>query len=453
MIVPQRAVPAPGRRVLRIAALLALAGAAALPAQPLDPPAREFDVTHYEARIAPDLAAKSVAGTVTVTVRPLQSDARVVALDRGALEVTSVTEAAAPLPYTTDGSRLRVTLPARTGAGSRDVTIRYRGTPRFGLVFQPERRQMYTVFSTSQWMVAVDAPDDRASLALAVEVPRGWALVASGREVSRRPLSAAVDLSSWRLDREAPTYTFGFAAGVFRAADDDAAAPALRYLADGFSDADLRRVFADSRATVRFFEDRAGVPFPGDRYTQVLVAQTVGQEMAGFSIVGEADGRAVLADATAVTLLAHELAHQWWGNMVTNRAWTEFWLNEGIATFMAAAFREHRFGADAYRHDVEGMRTRYERVKAAGHDKPLVFPDWNRPSADDRTLVYQKGAYVVHLLRERLGERAFWDGLRRYTTAQFGRSVTTADFQRAMEEAAGRDLGDFFREWIGAARP
>ena len=162
----------------------------------------------------------------------------------------------------------------------------------------------------------------------------------------------------------------------------------------------------------------------------------------------ESYGRAVLTGEGSVSLGAHELAHQWWGNMVTCRDWTHFWLNEGFATFMAAAYDERRFGQAQYLKDIDGVRRRYETVRDAGHDKPLVFPNWNRPTADDRTLVYQKGAYVLHLLREQLGEQAFWGGIRDYTRTHFGKSVTTVDFQKAMEQSSGRDLSKFFSAWV-----
>jgi aminopeptidase N len=119
---------------------------------------------------------------------------------------------------------------------------------------------------------------------------------------------------------------------------------------------------------------------------------------------------------------------------------------------MAAAYREDRFGRGVYLKDIEGMRGQYERVRDAGHDRALVFPDWNRPTADDRTLVYQKGGYVLHLLRELVGDAAFWAGISQYTTRHFGQSVTTEDFRRAMERASRRDLGPFFAEWVYLTR-
>jgi aminopeptidase N len=150
---------------------------------------------------------------------------------------------------------------------------------------------------------------------------------------------------------------------------------------------------------------------------------------------------------------AHELAHQWWGNMVTCRNWNHFWLNEGIATFMAAAYKEHRFGREEYLREIESNRVAYQKVHDLGKDRSLVFPDWLNPTAEDRTLVYDKGAYVLHLLRGELGERAFWAGIQLYTRKYFGKSVTTPDFQKMMEQASGKDLTHFFSKWIYLTAP
>lgn len=151
----------------------------------------------------------------------------------------------------------------------------------------------------------------------------------------------------------------------------------------------------------------------------MLAAGGVEQEMSGFTVMRETYGREVLANERAVWLGAHELAHQWWGNMVTNRDWNHFWLNEGIASFMTAAYKEHRFGRDEYLREIESYRTSYHKVRDMGKDRSLVFPDWDRPTAEDRTLVYDKGAYVLHLLREELGEGTFWAGIRQYTRRYF----------------------------------
>jgi len=181
---------------------------------------------------------------------------------------------------------------------------------------------------------------------------------------------------------------------------------------------------------------------------QVLPTGSADQEMSSFTVLNDRYGKEVLKNEQELWLSAHEFAHQWWGNMVTCRDWNHFWLNEGIATFMAAAYMEHRFGRQVYMREIDSYRTKYEKIRDAGKDKSLVFPDWLHPTREDRSLVYDKGAYVMHLLREEMGERAFWKGLRIFTRRFFGKSVVTSDFEAAMEEANGKSLDKFFAKWV-----
>ncbi len=409
---------------------------------------RPFSVTHYDVQLEPRLDSRTVIGTVTLSV-VLHGDAvDAIALNRGSLDIDTVEEHGSTRSFVVDGNRLRIVFPRGRPGQARTFTITYHGSPKSGLVFVSEPEQVYTLFSTSQWTIALDDPDARATLRLRLTIPRDWTGAASGREVSRRAISGGRNIVEWRQDRQVPTYTFGFAVGRFSEVTERASGVTLRYLANGFSATDLRRVFGESVRMITFFEERSGVPYPGTTYSQALVARTVGQEMAGLSVLSEEYGRAVMVDPSVVGLMAHELAHQWWGNMVTCQAWTQFWLNEGFATYMAAAYREQRFGRDAYLADIKSMRERYEQVLARGNDRPLVFPNWDRPTADERTLVYQKGAYVLHELRELLGDTAFWSGIRRYTTTNFGKSVATEDFRAAMEQASEKDLRAFFDRWV-----
>jgi aminopeptidase N len=429
--------------VVQAAALLLAAGSAVG-----QPASRGFDVEHYAAEVRPDLATGSVSGRVAIRLRPVGDLPLRAVFQRGALVVDRVTVAGAAVPFETPDGRLVVALPAAGGGDARTIEVAYHGTPRFGLTLLPQRQQAYTIFSTSQWLVCVDEPDDKATLDLRLELPDDLQVVASGAPDGRTPTGRGTVVHRWRLDRPHSTFTMGFAAGRFAEAIAQRGATALRFLGDGMTASDLARAFADTPAMLAFFEDRSGVPYPWASYTQALVANTVGQEAAGFAMLSEAYGRRLLDDASAVTLSAHELAHQWWGISVSCQAWTHFWLNEGFATFMAAAFVEARFGREAYDRQVAAWRATWERIRAGGGDKPLVFPDWNRPSADDRALVYDKGAYLLHLLRERLGEERFWAAVRDYTRRHAGETVTTADFERAMEQSTGQSLDDLFDVWI-----
>jgi aminopeptidase N len=410
----------------------------------------DFQIAHYDVRIEPDFAKRAITARATLRLIATTAQASRLALDAGALQIDSVQENERPVPYRRAEQKLLLSLPPATHAGQvRELVLSYHGTPTDGLQFSDDGAQVSTAFSTSQWMPCQDAPSQRATLALTLVLPPGMAAVANGSLEDTQALPTGKVASRWLLRQPMPSYLFGFVAGEFRVLSQTSGATTLRFMAPpGFSADQLRQVFRDSADMLRFFEARAGVPYPFADYTQVLLRGAAAQEMSGFSVMGERYGQRVLQDATRLWLGAHEFSHQWWGNGLTNRSWEHFWLNEGIASFMTAAYLEHRFGASAYQQQIDAARAKYEALRQAGHDKSLVFANWDAPTAEDRSLVYDKGAYVTHLLRQHLGEQAFWDGLRAYTRQYWGQSVQTADFQHAMEQSSGRDLSDFFDRWV-----
>ena len=415
-------------------------------------PGAEIDVLHYHVVLTPDLATRSVQGIEHIEFRMArESDA--VEFDCGDLKVASVTDEKSSLKFDAGERRLRVQWPARLPAGTRrTIAISYSGTPRFGMTFVTDRQQIYTGFSTSQWMVAVDAPAERATLRLTLRLPATWAAAGSGEPAPMRAEQNTV-VYEWHQAVAVPSYTYGFAAGRFRTVTERHGDVVVQSLADGFSEAQLRQIMRDTPSMLDFFAGRAGVPYGGRIYTQVFTERGIGQEMAGLAVLPESYARDVLTDEHETWLAAHEAAHQWWGNMVTCRDWRHFWLNEGFATFMVAAHKEHRFGRQAYEQEIGRIRGRYERLRDAGKDRPLVFDNWDHPTADDRTIVYQKGAYVLHLLRQELGDEMFWRGIREYTRHHYGAAVTTADLQLAMEHAAGVSLAPFFAKWVNGPAP
>jgi aminopeptidase N len=408
----------------------------------------KIDVLHYAATIEPDISGKSIKGAVVIQFSTESDNVSYVEFDCGDLTIDSVRDAGAPLQFSVMDHRLRVSLPSGAKAKTREVHINYHGKPKWGIRFFPEREQVHTIFSTSQWMVCIDDPADKATLTFRLVLPNNLTPVANGKFVSERDLPGKKRVSEWRQRVAIPTYIFGFAAGPFQVVKEKKGKVELRYLATNYSEDQVRRIFRDTPDMLQFFEDRAGVEYSGDMYTQVLAAGGVEQEMSSFTALKESYGKQLLDNDQDLWLMAHEFAHQWWGNMVTCRDWNHFWLNEGIANFMAAAYLEHRFGRAVYLKEIEQYRANYEKVRLAGKDKSLVFPDWLRPTREDRTLVYDKGAYVLHLLREEMGESKFWNGLRVFTRKHFGKSVVTSDFVAAMEEANGNSLEKFFVEWV-----
>jgi aminopeptidase N len=404
---------------------------------------QNLDVLHYDVILEPDIAGKSVRGTVRIRFSTEGQEAE---FNCGDLAIDSVRLAGAALKFSVADHKVRMSLASSPRV--REIEIEFHGTPRYGIQFFPDRQQVYTVFSTSQWMVCVDDPADKSTLTFKLILPASLTPIANGELVSRRELPNNRRVSEWRQRSAIPTYIFGFAAGPFHVVKEKHRDIEFQYLATNYTPDEVRRIFRDTPNMLHFFEDRAGVKYSGRTYTQVLATGGVAQEMDSFTALRETYGQQVLKNEQDLWLGAHEFAHQWWGNMVTCRDWNHFWLNEGIASFMAAAYLEHRFGRAAYLREIETYRTNYEKVRSAGKDKSLVFPDWLRPTREDRTLVYDKGAYVIHLLREEMGELKFWKGLRLFTQRHFGKSVVTSDFVTAMEEANEKSLKEFFAKWV-----
>lgn len=403
------------------------------------------DVIHYAATLDVDIANKSVKGSVLIRFQ-LGRGLSTVEFNCGNLTIDLVREKGTPLQFSVNDRKLKISLDGRQR--EREIEVKFHGTPRYGIRFFPDRQQVHTIFSTSQWMVCSDDPSDRATFSFNLILPANLTPVANGQLISQRKLSDNKQLSEWLQKTPIPTYIFGFAAGPFQVVKEKHKNVDLQYLTTNYSENEVRRIFRATADMLDFFEDRAGVKYVDKTYTQVLAAGGVEQEMSSFTALKESYGKQLLDNEQDLWLAAHEFAHQWWGNMVTCESWSHFWLNEGIANFMAAAYLEHRLGREAYLREIESYRASYEKVRAAGKDKSLVFPDWLSPTREDRTLVYDKGAYVMHLLREEMGERAFWRGLRMFTQKHFGGSVVTSDFIAAMQEANGKSLKPFFAKWV-----
>ncbi|WP_420576661.1 M1 family aminopeptidase [Ekhidna sp.] len=309
------------------------------------------------------------------------------------------------------------------------VKVEYSGSPKRGLIFK--EGLVYTVFSTDYWMVCNMNPSDKARLKLKIQVPD----------------SLDVIMSNTSRNYEAPAYTYGFVIGSFNKHSEVFDSLTLNYYSSQYSDEQLQKVFRETPHILEFLEEKSGTPYYQNNYSQVLGGDHY-QEMSGFAMIKDTYGNLVLKDSTETNLITHELAHQWWGNQVTCQNWNHFWLNEAFATYLSAAYNEVRFGKEKYQSDIDSYFKVYQKILEKGADKPLLFPDWSNPSRDDRNIVYFKGAYVLHLLREEIGDSTFWKGIKHYSKENFGKSVTTKDFQEAMEIASNKSLQEFFDLWI-----
>jgi aminopeptidase N len=402
-----------------------------------------LDVRSYYLTIEPSITEGIINGSVKINFL-VNSDADSVIFNSGDLEITNVSGEHV-VGFKKINNDLIVYLSKRDSLKN-EIAIDYNGHPKKGLIFDHEHNQAYTIFFTSHWMICNDSPEDKALFHLNITVPFDKTCIASGVMVNKNQQNDKITYI-FQQNTEAPSYTYGFVIGKYNKAEKKHGKVLLKYYSQNYSSDELMTVFQETQNMISFFEEKSGVEYFQSTYSQILTGNNF-QEMSGYSILKDNYGKMVLQDSTETNLISHELAHQWWGNQITCKSFNHFWLNEGMATFMSAAYNEYRFGKKVYLSNIESYYKVYEGIKEQGNDRSLVFEDWLNPSKDDRNLVYFKGAYFLHLLKEKLGDEAFWKAIRFYSKKYCGKSVETADFQKAFEESSSINLEEFFNKWI-----
>jgi aminopeptidase N len=339
-----------------------LAAAPSAHAQPLTvAPGDGFEVERYAVALRPDLKSTAVSGTETITLRATSDRLTQLVFSPNALRISEATMDTAPVQVSSSKAAIIFTLPRTLRKGSK-VTLRFQmdGTPARGVTAVPGG--IYTSYFACDWMVCLqDAPGDKAHLALDLFLPAGAVSIGVGRTWPTTALPDGLIRHRWRSTRPYSPYLYAFAAGPFARRSVPTAQGELLYLNGTGTEADLTALFAQTPATVAFLADKAGMPLPDRRYTQMLVPGREAQEAANFSLIGKEELDREGADSSSAWIIAHEMAHQWWGNLVTCATWQDFWLNEGIATFMVAAWKEHSSGEAAYRQELDAARRRAGR--------------------------------------------------------------------------------------------
>lgn len=436
----------PTRSALCALGLLPWMGGPA-PAQPpalvADPrqhaaPDRSFDLEQLalDLRLLPE--ARAVEGTATYTVRRLWEGPAV--LDQVALEIREVQAEGAPLPWRIEGDHLVVDLPADFAvAGPARFSVSWRATPRTGLHFREGGRggpdELSEVWSQGEgednrhWFPGWDHPGDRFVYEGVVQAPEGWQVVTN----------SGVDLVN---------YLVMVAAGPYQVVAHPDRPELTAWLPPGTDPQALAPILDPLPAMMEHLGARTGVPYPWGPYRQVFVQRFLytGMENTSATIQHERmlGGAGVQPTRSWVeSVVAHELAHQWYGDLLTCEDWRELWLNEGFATFFAADWMATRQGPEAHAAEVQGWLD-----GMVAHPRPLVGRFFHGPDAAMNSNVYGRGAGVLHMLRVHLGEERFWAGIRAYTQGHQRGLVATVDLQRAMEGASGRNLDWFFQQWV-----
>lgn len=342
------------------------------------------------------------------------------------------------------------------------VTVRYEGEPRDGLIISTDSAGRYRAFGDNwpdrarHWLATVDHPSDKATVEFVVEAPAALRVISNGtqRGVTDLPGRPARRRTTWETARPIPTYLMVIAVAPLTERDLGPTACGLgsvercvtqrvytapeqaRYMPGHFAEAD---------SILSYFGRTIG-PYP---FEQLLHLQSStrfgGMENAGA--IFYADRLFRTPEGVGTSLIAHETAHQWFGDAVTEAEWGHVWLSEGFATYFASLYTEHSRGDSAFR--AELRRTRDEIMAAREvAERPVIDTAQTVLLELLNTNSYQKGGWVLHMLRGQVGDAAFFRGIRDYYGANAHRNTVTAHLQQIMEGASGQDLRWFFDQWL-----
>ena len=431
-------------------------------------PDKTVDVLHIDLHLQPDLERAHLDGVCTTTVRTLDEPVASLSLDAVDLQIQSAELGGKPLRFQSDGKHVMLFFePALPAEQEVTFAIRYSVTrPRHGLFFiEPTKaypKNVRHAWTQSQdenarfWFPCLDYPHEKQTTSATIVVPKGQFALSNGELVERRDDGDAT-IFTYRQDVPHSTYLTTMVVGPFVEKDQTmrraggGQLPVYYYVLPG-READGERAFGKTPRMIEIFEEKIGVPYPYARYSQISVADFIFGGMENTSATTQTDRtlhdqRAHL-DFSSDPLVSHELAHQWFGDLLTCRDWSHAWLNEGFATYFEAVFREADLGYDEYVYDIFGCVERYLEEDADRYRRPIVCNRY-RDAIElfDRHL-YEKGGAVLHMLRGELGEARFWRSIRRYVADNAQRNVETIDLIRAIEQSTGRNLRGFFDQWV-----
>ncbi len=422
------------------------------------------DVRHIKLEISIDLRKRHVGGTATHTVRAINDGVRHINFDAVEMEISGVTAGGAAAKFDYSDDVLRVTLPRALKAGAEtDITIAYAASPRRGLYFTaPDKdypKKPLQAWTQGQdedsrhWYPCIDFPDHQQTSEVIVTVPASMISIGNGQLKSvRENKRANTKTYHWYQAIPHVTYLLSQVVGDFAEVTHTWQSVPVQYYGPRGREADLERTLGRTPAMLAFFSDRIGVKYPYPRYAQTFVADFIfgGMENISATTLTETsllDKRASL-DADSDGLLAHELAHQWFGDLLTCRDWSHGWLNEGFATYFEALFTEHHKGLDEFRYELMQNTQIYLAEDGARYRRPIVNNVYHEPiDLFDRHL-YEKGSLVLHTIRTVLGDDLWWKAIRHYVAKQRSTNVTTPDLQRAIAEATGRNIDWLFDEYV-----
>lgn len=417
----------------------------------------QIDVLHYSFDLTLSDQTDVIDGRALVRLRLLQPMSEVT-LDlqskqnNAGMEVASVQWDGRELEYNHEDQSLRILLPEGIKAGTNlDLMITYRGVPQDGLIIGENRFGDRTFFGDNwpnrarHWLPTVDHPSDKATVEWVVTAPGAYQVVANGRQTEESNLADGMRLTRFATEVPLPTkvMVIGVAPFAVQYAGDANGVPVTSWVfpdnrEEGFYD------YQPAVSILEWFMEEVG-PYP---YLKLANVQSKtrygGMENAGNIFYFE---NSVTGKRERNSLIAHEIAHQWFGNSATEGSWYHVWLSEGFATYFTNLWVEATQGRAALDQHLQDDRLavlRYGRRRSA----PIIdttVRDFNQLLNPNS---YQKGGWVLHMLRRKIGDQAFWQGIRTYYRRYQLKNAMTDDLRAVMEEVSGQDLQQFFDQWL-----
>ena len=427
---------------------------------------RTYDLQHQSTTIRFDWARHAVEGTTTLQIAGLAGASPLsnVVIDAGDMTIKRVASGTNSLKHDYDGRSLVVHLASPLRAAARtSLTIVYDAANRSkGAYFKP-RHIVWTQGETEDtryWVPTYDFPNDKTTWEFYLWSAKGERALSNGRLAGSRTVGDSIEWH-WVLDKPASTYLMTAVVGNYTVLQDKPWRTAtIGYWTYPDSIAAAWRGFGKTPAAVDVFSRKTAVPYPWAKYDQVVIPEFQFGGMENVTATSQNDTEILLPawatpEQSADGLMSHELAHQWYGDLLTTRRWGDVWLNEGFATFMEQIFREEDKGVDEGAFDRLGSHEQSIEADRRAR-RPIVYDKWvNEPfELFFSGHIYPKGATVLQTLRHQLGDAAFWKAMNHYTTANAYGTVITADLEKAFEESTGRDFKPFFDQWLyGAGFP
>lgn len=431
-----------------------------------------IDVQHYTLRISFEPDKKRVIGDTMVRVKPLENGFRQLILDSVGIAYTSVVlePVGTALKFRAEEGKVIVDLDRAYSANEQfEVRFRYSATPKKGVYFVPEQKaegdmpghsaQIWTQGEPDEarhWFPSFDFPSDKATVEQFITASKGETVVGNGRLIDAVDNPDGTTTHHFKMDVSFSTYLVSFVIGQYAKKEERYKDISLGFYVYPGTESIIPKAYGRTSEMMRTFEQLTGVAYPYPKYDQTIVSAFQFGGMENITATTMADTEIFLANSplfegTVVDLVSHELAHSWFGDLVTCRNWAELWLNEGFATFMEASYREKIFGRRGYIIKVQTDADSFMAEDSVSRNRYGLF---NRTAdAVDKLFeqdgtTYNKGGAVLHMLREQVGNDAFWKAVNIYLNRHKYGNVESTDLKAAMEEVSGQDLGWFFDQWV-----